>query len=125
MENKKRTIELKKLKILLSKISTKRRQYLRYTGIYLNPKAKNFVQRLSLIASSIQNHKDRVKLASVIELLHTATLVHDDVVDNSETRRGAKSINSLWTNAHSVLIGDYIYSKAFIYTVEVGNLKNI
>jgi octaprenyl-diphosphate synthase len=46
-------------------------------------------------------------------LLHTATLVHDDVVDESEIRRGTKSVNNIWSNAHGVLIGDYIYSKAF------------
>ena len=80
--------------------------------------------RLSLIASSVKNHKDRFKLASVIELLHTATLVHDDVVDNSSVRRGVKSVNNVWTNSHGVLIGDYIYSKAFILMVEIGN-KNI
>ena len=70
--------------------------------------------KLSLITSSIDKRKanKRLKLASVIELLHTATLVHDDVVDSSQTRRGAASVNNIWTNSHSVLIGDYIYSKA-------------
>jgi len=123
MENKKRTIELKKVENLIVKDLNKEKTISSLYRHIFKSKGKKLRARLSLIASSIQNHKDRVKLASVIELLHTATLVHDDVVDNSETRRGAKSINSLWTNAHSVLIGDYIYSKAFIYTVEVGNLK--
>tara|TARA_B100001989_G_scaffold179710_1_gene130261 strand:- start:404 stop:1348 length:945 start_codon:yes stop_codon:yes gene_type:complete len=85
---------------------------------------KKIRARLSLIASSVKNHKDRFKLASVIELLHTATLVHDDVVDNSSIRRGVKSVNNVWTNSHGVLIGDYIYSKAFILMVQIGN-KNI
>jgi octaprenyl-diphosphate synthase len=62
-------------------------------------------------------------LAAVIELLHTATLVHDDVVDESQTRRGIKSVNTLWSNAHGVLIGDYIYSKAFILMVEIAEPK--
>ena len=84
---------------------------------------KKIRARLSLISSSVNKHKDRYKLASVIELLHTATLVHDDVVDNSPTRRGIKSVNNLWTNSHGVLIGDYIYSKAFILMVEIGNMK--
>ncbi len=97
------------------------------SGLYkyiFRSSGKKMRARLSLIASSVKNHKDRFKLASVIELLHTATLVHDDVVDNSSVRRGVKSVNKVWTNSHGVLIGDYIYSKAFILMVEIGN-KNI
>ena len=55
--------------------------------------------------------------------MHTATLIHDDVVDDSAVRRGSKSVNKLWTNSHGVLIGDYIYSKAFMYMVDIGNNK--
>ena len=84
---------------------------------------KKIRARLNLISSSANKHKDRYKLASIIELLHTATLVHDDVVDNSPTRRGIESVNNLWTNSHGVLIGDYIYSKAFILMVEMENMK--
>ena len=62
----------------------------------------------------------RVDLASIIELLHTATLVHDDVVDESNLRRGAKSVNQVWSNSYSVLMGDFIYSKAFILMVKLG-----
>ena len=97
------------------------------SGLYkyiFRSSGKKMRARLSLIASSVKNHKDRFKLASVIELLHTATLVHDDVVDNSSVRRGVKSVNNVWTNSHGVLIGDYIYSKAFILMVEIEN-KNI
>ena len=97
------------------------------SGLYkyiFRSSGKKMRARLSLIASSLKNHKDRFKLASVIELLHTATLVHDDVVDNSSVRRGVKSVNNVWTNSHGVLIGDYIYSKAFILMVEIEN-KNI
>ena len=67
--------------------------------------------------------RKRYKLAAIIELLHNATLVHDDVVDESPTRRGVKSVNNIWTNAHGVLIGDYIYSKAFMLMVDLGNTK--
>ena len=86
---------------------------------------KKLRAKLSLISSSLnkrKNHK-RLKLAAVIELLHTATLIHDDVVDDSQTRRGVKSVNNIWSNAHGVLIGDYIYSKAFILMVEIGEPK--
>lgn len=61
----------------------------------------------------------RIELASIIELLHTATLVHDDVVDNSNLRRGEQSVNRVWSNSYSVLIGDFIYSKAFMLMVKV------
>ena len=86
---------------------------------------KQLRARLSLVASSINRRKGkkRLKLAAIIELLHTATLVHDDVVDESPTRRGKKSVNNIWSNSHGVLIGDYIYSKAFILMVELGNNK--
>ena len=77
---------------------------------------------LSLIASSPDKRKTskRVQIAAIIELLHTATLVHDDVVDESPLRRGAKTINNFWTNSHGVLMGDFIYSKAFILMVKLG-----
>ena len=87
-----------------------------------NSNGKRLRAKLSLISSSLnkrKNHK-RLKLAAVIELLHTATLIHDDVVDESQIRRGVKSVNNIWSNAHGVLIGDYIYSKAFILMVEIG-----
>jgi len=85
---------------------------------------KKIRARLNLISSSLNRNKNknfRIKLAAIIELLHTATLVHDDVVDDSSIRRGKKSVNNIWSNAHGVLIGDYIYSKAFIYMVDIGN----
>ena len=86
---------------------------------------KQLRAQLCLISSSIDKRigKRRLKLAAVIELLHTATLVHDDVVDDSPVRRGIKSVNNIWSNAHGVLIGDYIYSKAFMLMVELGNSK--
>jgi len=68
---------------------------------------------------------DLITLACVIELLHTASLIHDDVVDNSEIRRGKKSINKKWDNAHSVLVGDFVYSKAFQLMALIGNKEVI
>lgn len=64
----------------------------------------------------------RVKLAAVIEFLHTATLLHDDVVDSSGLRRGKLTANALWGNAPSVLVGDFVYSRAFQLMVELGQL---
>ena len=77
---------------------------------------------LCLLSSKSSEIKpnNRINLASIIELLHTATLVHDDVVDESERRRGTRSVNQVWTNSYSVLMGDFIYSKAFILMVKLG-----
>jgi len=62
-----------------------------------------------------------IKLAGSIELLHTATLIHDDVVDQSSTRRGKESIHTKWDNSHSVLVGDFVYSKAFQLMASLNN----
>ena len=87
-----------------------------------NAEGKKTRALLCLLASISQDIKSnsRINLASIIELLHTATLVHDDVVDESELRRGTRSVNQVWTNSYSVLIGDFIYSKAFILMVKLG-----
>ena len=63
------------------------------------------------------------RLAAVIEFIHTATLLHDDVVDESELRRGQKTANALFGNAASVLVGDFVYSRAFQMMVGVGDLR--
>ena len=62
------------------------------------------------------------KLAAIIEFLHTATLLHDDVVDKSDLRRGRPTANSLWGNQPSVLVGDFLYSRAFQMMVDLGSL---
>jgi len=64
-----------------------------------------------------------VKLAAIIEFLHTATLLHDDVVDHSGMRRGKLTANEKWGNAPSVLVGDFLYSRAFQLMVEVGSME--
>ena len=82
---------------------------------------------ISLISSygMSKNKQNRIKLAAVIEFLHTATLVHDDIIDNSDLRRGKTTVNVAWSNSHGVLIGDFIYSKAFMLMNEIGNFKVI
>ena len=62
-------------------------------------------------------------LAAVIEFIHTATLLHDDVVDESELRRGNQTANAVWGNAASVLVGDYLYSSAFEMMVRTDNMR--
>lgn len=74
-----------------------------------------------LLSARALNHRDHkhIQLAAVIELIHTATLLHDDVVDDSTLRRGHKTANLIWGNDASVLIGDFLYSRAFQIVVEI------
>ncbi len=67
--------------------------------------------------------KQHQTLAATIEFIHTATLLHDDVVDESELRRGIPSANALFGNASSVLVGDFLYTRAFQMMVSVGNMR--
>ncbi len=64
-----------------------------------------------------------IDLAAVIEFIHTATLLHDDVVDGSDQRRHRNTANSVWGNAASVLVGDFLYSRSFEMMVEVGSMR--
>ncbi len=64
-----------------------------------------------------------INLAACVELIHSATLMHDDVIDNGSIRRGKKTINKIWDNHSSVLIGDYLLSRCFEMMVEDGNLE--
>lgn len=63
------------------------------------------------------------ELAAVVEFIHTATLLHDDVVDGSEMRRGKDTANNVWGNAASVLVGDFLYSRSFQMMVGVNNMR--
>lgn len=64
-----------------------------------------------------------LEAAMIVELLHTATLIHDDVVDNSDMRRGAPSVNSIWENKISVLIGDYLFAEVLYNLTKLDDLK--
>ena len=67
--------------------------------------------------------QQHIPMAAVIELIHTATLLHDDVVDMSTLRRGRPTVNAEWNNPSSVLVGDFIYSRAFQILVQIGNMR--
>ncbi len=67
-------------------------------------------------------NQHHITLAAVIEFIHTATLLHDDVVDISALRRGRPTVNEAWGNAPSVLVGDFLYSRAFQLLVSIGNM---
>jgi octaprenyl-diphosphate synthase len=67
--------------------------------------------------------EQHVRAAAIIEFIHTATLLHDDVVDSSERRRGKDSANTVFGNQASVLVGDFLYSRAFQMMVEIGEMR--
>lgn len=77
---------------------------------------------LTARACNIASDK-HVSMAAVIEFIHTATLLHDDVVDMSTLRRGRPTVNAEWNNPSSVLVGDFIYSRAFQILVKIGDMR--
>ncbi len=86
---------------------------------------KRFRPLLHLICSRLCGYTgdDRFPLAASIEFIHTASLLHDDVIDEAVIRRGKTSANNVWGNAASVLVGDFLYSKAFKLLSEIGDIK--
>jgi len=80
---------------------------------------------LTLAASKLCGYEGErhIKLATCVEFIHTATLLHDDVVDDSALRRGRSSANAIWGNQPSVLVGDFLFSRAFELMVEDGSLR--
>ena len=98
---------------------------IRKVGEYvLSSGGKRIRPALPLLSAKLSGYRgDRhVPLASVIEFIHTATLLHDDVVDNANLRRGLASANTLWGNEASVLVGDFLFSKSFSLMVADGDL---
>lgn len=91
----------------------------------INSGGKRLRPLLVLLSARACGYKgtDHQLMAAVIEFIHTSTLLHDDVVDESDTRRGNKTANEVWGNAASVLVGDFLYSRSFEMMVEPGLLK--
>ncbi len=86
---------------------------------------KRYRAKLLLLAARLCGYRGNrhVSMASLIEFIHAATLLHDDVVDRAELRRGTDSANSIWGNEASVLVGDFLFTKCFSLLVESNNLK--
>jgi octaprenyl-diphosphate synthase len=95
-------------------------------GYYIvNSGGKRLRPLLLLLSAHVFNYQGvhHLTLAAIVEFIHTATLLHDDVVDASELRRGQKTANYVWGNEASVLVGDFLYSRAFQMMVEVRNMR--
>ena len=91
----------------------------------INAGGKKLRPLLTLASAKMCGYKGQyhIHLASIVEFIHTATLLHDDVVDESKKRRGKPSANLLWDNKSSVLVGDYLFSRSFQLMVETGSLE--
>jgi len=91
----------------------------------VNGGGKRLRPMLHLLAARAAGYRgrDHLQLAAVIEFIHTSTLLHDDVVDESDLRRGRKTANAVWGNAASVLVGDFLYSRSFQMMVEVDSMR--
>lgn len=95
-------------------------------GMYIvNSGGKRLRPLLTVLAARALGYQgnDHQKLAAIIEFIHTATLLHDDVVDESELRRGRKTANAVFGNEASVLVGDFLYTRAFQMMVQLDSLK--
>ena len=93
---------------------------------HLNSGGKRLRALLTLESAKLTGYKGGIRdinLAACVELIHSATLLHDDVIDESELRRGVKTTNSLWGNQSSILVGDYLLSRCFEMMVEDGDLE--
>lgn len=88
---------------------------------------KLFRPTLLLLASEVEGEvpKEALTLAAATELVHMATLVHDDAVDNSALRRGMPAVNSLWTHQIAIIMGDYLYSRAVTELARLGDLEAV
>src|SRR3954470_6989242 len=95
------------------------------SGYIVSAGGKRIRPRLVLLFAQALGFEgaSRFELAAIIEFIHTATLLHDDVVDESALRRGRPTANALFGNAASVLVGDFLYSRAFQMMVEVGRMR--
>ena len=95
-------------------------------GIYIvNGGGKRMRPTLTVLAANALNYqgKDHISIAAIIEFIHTATLLHDDVVDESNMRRGRETANALFGNSASVLVGDFLYTRSFQMMVELDHMR--
>lgn len=91
----------------------------------LNSGGKRLRPILALLSARCFNYEglQHIRLAAIVEFIHTATLLHDDVVDESKMRRGQETANAIWGNQASVLVGDFLFSRSFQMMVEINSIK--
>ena len=109
-----------------SKLSSKVDLIHKMTDYHIKTGGKRLRALLTLESAKLCGYKKGgrdINLAACVELIHAATLMHDDVIDKAEIRRGKKTLNSIWGNQSSILVGDYLLSRCFEMMVEDGNLE--
>jgi octaprenyl-diphosphate synthase len=116
--------DLKKLEQSIDKLITTKIHVIKEIVNYIIKSGGKRVRPILVILSSrLCGYKGEkhIPYAAIIEFIHTATLLHDDVVDNAKTRRGFSTVNTVWGNEPSVLVGDFLYSKSFELMAREGN----
>ncbi len=122
VENKLLLVEEK----IKSKLSSDVELVQKMTNYHVNTGGKRLRALLTLGSAKMCGYSKGsrdVNLAACVELIHSATLMHDDVIDNGSLRRGKKTLNKVWDNHSSVLVGDYLLSRCFEMMVDDGNLE--
>ena len=122
LENKLTLVEEKITSKLMSKVGLVHKM----TDYHLKTGGKRLRALLTLESAKLcgYNKGSRdINLAACVELIHAATLMHDDVIDSADIRRGKKTLNTIWGNQSSILVGDYLLSRCFEMMVEDGNLE--
>ena len=120
------TNDLKKVDFLIKqKINNKVSYIPKVAGYLVKAGGKRIRPILCLACAKLCNYKGQkhINLSACIEFIHTATLLHDDVIDESKKRRGLKTANDIWGNKSSVLVGDFLLSKSFELMTEVENIE--
>ncbi len=109
-----------------SKLGSKVELVQEMTSYHLDTGGKRLRALLTLGSAKLCNYSKGtrdINLAACVELIHAATLMHDDVIDNGSIRRGKKTLNKIWNNKSSVLLGDYLLSRCFEMMVDDGNIE--
>mgnify|MGYP001323628951 FL=1 len=111
---------------IVSKLSSNVELVHKMTEYHLRTGGKKLRALLTLASAKLSGYNKGgrdINLAACVELIHAATLMHDDVIDNSEIRRGKKTLNKIWGNQSSILVGDYLLSRCFEMMVDDGNIE--
>ena len=112
--------------IIEQKLSSEINLIHKMTNYHLNSGGKRIRPLLTLAASKLCGYEGGnrdINLAACVELIHSATLLHDDVIDDSDLRRGIKTANAVWGNQSSILVGDYLFSRCFELMVDDGSIE--
>ena len=116
--------DLNKLELSIDRLITTKIGFIKEIVNYIIKSGGKRVRPILVILSAKlcgYRGEKHIPFAAIIEFIHTATLLHDDVVDNAKTRRGVSTVNTVWGNEPSVLVGDFLYSKSFELMSNEGN----